>query len=127
MHGNKPLLSYRDEFPITKRFICLDHAGIAPVPLRAKKAVEKYLKEASRFGAFYYQTWKNRIEEVRKDCAHLINSNPKEIAFVKNTSHGLSLIAGGLNWKRGDKVLLYEKEFPGKRGKRGNCFYRGEF
>ena len=31
---------------------------------------------------------------------------------MKSTSHGLSLVANGLDWKPGDNLLVYEKEFP---------------
>jgi len=54
----------------------------------------------------------NRIEQVRESAATLINAAPDEVAFVKNTSHGLSIVAEGLEWKSGDNVLVYEKEFP---------------
>jgi selenocysteine lyase/cysteine desulfurase len=35
-----------------------------------------------------------------------------DVAFVKNTSHGLSLIARGLSWKPGDEIIISEVEFP---------------
>lgn len=104
--------SYRREFPIIDKYIYLDHAGVAPVSLRAKAAVEKFLSESAQGGAFHYPQWALRIAHARKNCARLVNATADEIAFVKNTSHGLSLVAGGLDWKAGDNVLFYEKEFP---------------
>jgi len=108
----KPLESYRNEFPITERYLYLDHAGVAPLSLRVRKAVEHFLAEASDFGAFRLPDWMYRIEEARRAAAKLINAEPEEVAFVKNTSHGLSIVAEGLEWKSGDAVLVYEKEFP---------------
>jgi len=105
----KSLEAYR---PVTQRYVYLDHAGIAPLSLRVRRAVEHFLTEGSDFGAFRYHHWMNRIEEVRGDAARLINAEPEEVAFVKNTSHGLSIVAEGLEWKSGDNVLVYEKEFP---------------
>jgi selenocysteine lyase/cysteine desulfurase len=35
-----------------------------------------------------------------------------EIAFVGNTSEGLSAIATGLEWKPGDSVLIAKPDFP---------------
>ncbi|HAK60311.1 MAG TPA: aminotransferase, partial [Nitrospiraceae bacterium] len=52
------------------------------------------------------------IARVRTLSAKLIGAEPEEIAFVKNTSHGLSLVAEGLSWKAGDNMVVYEKEFP---------------
>jgi selenocysteine lyase/cysteine desulfurase len=50
--------------------------------------------------------------DIRKTCARLINAETDEIAFVKSTAHGLSIVAEGLDWKTGDNLLIYEKEFP---------------
>ncbi len=103
---------YRKEFPITEKYIYLDHAGVAPLSLRVKNAVETFLAQSVEGGAFHYPQWSQRIVDVRKACARLINAEPNETAFVKSTSHGLSIVAEGLDWKPGDNVLIYEKEFP---------------
>jgi cysteine desulfurase / selenocysteine lyase len=104
--------AYRREFPITQNYIYLDHAGISPISLRVKDAVEKFLLEAAGGAAFHYSTWVQRIVDVRRACAQLVASDPDEIAFIKSTSHGLALVAEGLDWKPGDNLLVYEKEFP---------------
>jgi selenocysteine lyase/cysteine desulfurase len=109
---DKKIEHYRKEFPVTEKFIYLDNAGVAPLSNRVVRAVDKYLVEASSGGAFHYPAWAKRIAEIRVSCARLVNAGPDEIAFVKNTSHGLSLVAEGLPWKKGDNVIYYEKEFP---------------
>ncbi len=71
-----------------------------------------FLDESTEGGSFHYPEWAERIVEIRRACAQLINAGPEEIAFVKSTSHGLSIVAQGLDWRPGDNVLIYEKEFP---------------
>ena len=113
MNSDKKLFEiYRDEFPVTKDHVYLDHAGVAPVSLRGKRAVEKFLSEATESGMFNYKQWMDRVEEIRKKCATFIGADPEEIAFVKNTSHGISMVAEGLDWKEGDNLLICEKDFP---------------
>jgi cysteine desulfurase / selenocysteine lyase len=109
---NRFFESYRREFPVTNKYIYLDHAGVAPVSLRVKTAVAHYLEEAASGGACNYPLWSERIAMTRTTCARLINAAPDEVAFVKNTSHGLSIVAEGLDWRAGDNLLIYEKEFP---------------
>jgi len=104
--------TYRREFPVSGNYIYLDHAGVSPISLRVKTAIEKFLAESAEGGSFHYPVWAERIVEIRRACAQLINAGPDEIAFVKSTSHGLSIVAQGLDWKPGDNVLIYEKEFP---------------
>lgn len=103
---------YRREFAVTGKYIFLDHAGVAPIPQRVKAAVGKFLSESNEGGSFYYPLWAQQVEEIRQACARLVNAGPDEIAFVKNTSHGLSIVAQGLDWRPGDNALIYEKEFP---------------
>ncbi len=103
---------YRSEFPIVEKYIYLDHAGVAPISLRVKKAIEQYATEASEGAMFNYMNWMKGVHRIRKRCADLINADIHEIAFVKNTSHGLSIVASGLDWKEGDNMIVYEKEFP---------------
>jgi cysteine desulfurase / selenocysteine lyase len=109
---DKTIERYRREFPVVENYIYLDHAGVAPISLRVRSAVEVFLRESSEGGAFHYPAWAHRVNEVRTNCARLIHAGDDEIAFVKNTSHGLSLVAEGLDWKAGENILFYEREFP---------------
>jgi len=104
--------AFRREFPVTGKYLYLDHSGIAPISLRVKTAVGKFLAESTEGGSFHYPQWAQRTVEIRSACARLINAGPEELAFVKSTSHGLSLVAQGLDWRPGDNVVIYEKEFP---------------
>ncbi len=104
--------TYRQEFPVTQKCIYLDHSGVSPLPLPVKSAIETFLSEATQGGAFHYPKWSQQVVEIRRSCARLVHARPEEIAFVKSTSHGLSIVAKGLDWKPGDNVLIYEKEFP---------------
>ena len=104
--------SYRREFPVTEKYVYLDHAGVAPISLRVANAVGRLLAESTEGGAFHYPEWAQRTVDVRRSCAKLVNAEQDEIAFVKSTSHGLSIVAEGLDWNEGDNLLVYEKEFP---------------
>ncbi len=103
---------YRREFPIVNSSVYLDHAGVGPVSLRVKNEVERFLSRASEKAILDYDSWMDRVEEVRAASAALIGSDKEEIAFIKNTSHGISLVSGGLDWKEGDNVIISDKEFP---------------
>lgn len=106
------LASYRCEFPITRQYSYLDHAGVAPVSLRVKTAIGQFLKESTEGAAFHYPAWAQRVADIRRTSAKLVAADPDELAFVKSTSHGLSIVAEGLDWRPGDNLLVYEKEFP---------------
>ena len=102
----------RKLFPVTEKHVYLDHAAVAPVSLRAARAAKEFFDEATSEGAFRWDKWMEEIENVRKVFSELIGSEKNEVAFVRNTSHGISLVASGIDWKSGDSVVIYKKEFP---------------
>lgn len=100
------------EFPIRKSQVYLNHAGVAPLPRRAVEAMGRYASECSQGGIVSYPEWNRRIRAAREGAARLIGAEPGEIAFVKNTTHGLMIVAQGLDWKPGDVVVVEERPFP---------------
>ena len=42
----------------------------------------------------------------------MINTLPERIAYTDNTSNGINILAQSINWKRGDRILLNDIEFP---------------
>jgi len=99
-------------FPITQEYIYLNHAAVGPLSARAVQAMQKFLEEASREGGLKWPTWMREAERTRARAAQLINARPHEIAFMRNTSDGLSAIANGLDWRPGDNVVSCNCEFP---------------
>ena len=106
------LENIRKEFPVTSEIIFFDHARVAPLPKRVKQVVTAFIDEATRFGTAHYETWVLELEHTRKKFAELINANRDEIAFVKNTSEGISIVANGFDWQLGDNVVIPDIEFP---------------
>jgi len=107
------LIALRREFPALAQQLYLNHAGVAPASLRLKTAVNEWLDDLVQNGIKNERGWEDRAERVRSQCAQLIGAQPDEIAFVRNTSHGLGLIAEGLPWRTGDEVAVCtELEYP---------------
>lgn len=104
--------SWRGEFPVVEQFIYLDHAGVAPVSRRVMLAVQNVIERSAKLGAFGYPAWGRDVDRTRVLAARLLKAEEQEIAFVRSTSHGLSLVAEGLAWEQGDNILVYELEFP---------------
>ena len=101
----------REEFPITRNYNFQNHAGVGPISRRAADAVRQYLKHAEE-NSYLRGGFFKRVERVRGQVGLLINANPDEMAFTKNTSEGISFVANGLTWQRGDNVVITNVEFP---------------
>ncbi len=104
------------EFPLHPEIIYLNHAGIAPWPRRAADAVIAFANENVRLGPGHYQGWLRTETRLRALLAQLLNAeSADDIALLKNTSEGLSFVAGGLDWSAGDVVVVSDEEFPSNR------------
>lgn len=68
--------------------------------------------DACEFGSLHYDQWLEAYEGLRLATAKLINAHRDEIAHVKNTSEGIATVAMGIDWRAGDKVVLFREEFP---------------
>jgi selenocysteine lyase/cysteine desulfurase len=103
---------YREEFPVTQNLIYLNHAAVAPLPRRSAKAMQELAEDALQFGSLHYDRWLDAYEGLRVLAARLIGANRGEIALIKNTSEGISLIAQGVDWRPGDRIVAFREEFP---------------
>jgi selenocysteine lyase/cysteine desulfurase len=104
------------QFPITEQIIHLNHAAVGPWPRVTADAVKAFAEENTRLGSLHYPNWMKKEQDLREAVATLIHAaSADEIALVKNTSEGLSMIAYGLDWQSGDNVVGILQEFPSNR------------
>jgi selenocysteine lyase/cysteine desulfurase len=101
-----------DEFPVSQNLIYMNHAGVSPIPVRSATAGVAQLREYLTSGAYNLRGWQDVSNAGRGLFARLVGASPLEVAFVKNTSEGLSFVAGGLSWEEGDNVVTTSYEFP---------------
>ena len=102
----------RREFPALERWTYMDVAGRGVLSRDARAALDSHLDERMLNGgdkAKFFEL----VETTRERFAQLIHAAPDEIAYAKNISDGLNMIATGFDWKRGDNVILCpELEHP---------------
>lgn len=103
------------EFPVRQDGIYLNHAAVAPWPRRAGLAAAAFADENVTHGSLNYPAWAEAEQALRATVASLVNAQAGDIAFLKNTSEGLSVVAHGFPWKSGDNVVISDEEFPSNR------------
>jgi len=98
----------RENFPIVRNKIFLNHAAHSPLPKPVADAIIGYVKEAS-------EQWVSEInfEEAKGLFAKLINAKRKEeVAFIPNTSTGLNIVANMLEYNENSNIVTTDLEFP---------------
>jgi selenocysteine lyase/cysteine desulfurase len=105
--------SLRREFPVTERYAYLNHAAIGPLPRRAAARMAALAETVAATGDRLWPQRNVEIERVRGLAARLLGAREThEVAFVENTSTGLSMVAEGIDWRPGDNVVGAAVEFP---------------
>ena len=56
--------------------------------------------------------WWDGAAEVRGKVGQFIGCDPADVALLRSTGEGISLVSLGLDWHPGDEVVLYDQEFP---------------
>ena len=103
-------------FALDDGLVYLNHAGVAPWPVCARDAAIAFARENAASGAANYPRWIAVEQRLRDRLAQLIGAaGADDIALVPNTSAGLSIIAGGLDWRAGDNIVSFAGEFPSNR------------
>jgi len=101
----------RREFPVARDKIFLAHAGVCPLPQRVAQVICDYVQRSTT-GDQEALTTLQCLEDGRKLAARLLYCRPEEIAFVGPTSLALSFVAAGLNFRKGDNILIYHDDYP---------------
>ncbi|MEW6730456.1 MAG: aminotransferase class V-fold PLP-dependent enzyme [Acidobacteriota bacterium] len=102
----------RQFFPIIKNYIYLNHAAITPYSTRVNASLAAIINDITENGAVNWHNWLALIDQTRAAAARLIGAQTEQIAFVGNTSDGLSAIANGIDWRAGDNIVSCDIEFP---------------
>ena len=100
----------RNEFPVARDKIFLAHAGVCPLPRRVAAAICECAQAATLGDQEAFVV--HRLNDARQLGARLLNCQPEAIALVGPTSLGLSFVAAGLNFRKGDNVLIYHEDYP---------------
>lgn len=98
----------REQFPVTKKRIYLNHAAHSPLPKPVAMAIRQYADELCKSGIATV-----KCQDWGKTCfAKLIGARAEEIAALGNTSEGMNIAANVLRYPRGAKVVTTDLEYP---------------
>jgi cysteine desulfurase / selenocysteine lyase len=100
----------RHEFPVTREKAFLAHAAVCPLPRRVADAIARCANEGTLGDQEAFML--HRLDDARKLASQLLNCQSEEVALVGPTSLALSFIAAGLNFRKGDNILIYHDDYP---------------
>jgi cysteine desulfurase/selenocysteine lyase len=98
------------EFPVAREKVFLAHAGVCPLPRRVAEAISECARQAMLGDQEAFML--HRLNDARKLASQLLNCQSDEVALVGPTSLSLSFVAAGLNFRKGDNILIYYDDYP---------------
>ncbi len=100
-------------FPSAQTSIHLNHAGVSPVASPVADAVRSVVYALVSDNPFpEYMAHQKRQEALREAFGRMMNVAPQTIGFVRNTSHGLAIIAQALPLAPGENIVVAGNEYP---------------
>jgi cysteine desulfurase / selenocysteine lyase len=103
----------RELFPhLKKGLIYFNHASMSPLSSRTAAVLNQLITDKSETEIDNFHHLFKIISENKIALTEMLNTSPDRIAFTDNTSNGINLLASGINWKKNDRILLNDAEFP---------------
>lgn len=107
-----PRLGDRGLFPLLEPRAYLNHAGVSPPSEPVRLAVHEAVDDFARRGGDAVGAAVERRGRLRARVAELLGAAPADVGLTTNTSSGIQAVALDLPWRRGDRVVLLDGEFP---------------
>ena len=92
--------------------VYLSWAAIAPPSTAVRAQVRQVLDDYARGGLRGFGKWLPQRDRLRSSLAALIGAAPSEIGFSQSTTSAVLAIARSIDWQRGERIVLFEGEFP---------------
>ena len=111
--NEKEILKARSYFPyLEKGIIYFNHASTGPLTTRVKAAIDNLLNNKNEGKIDDYNELLRIVGETKQLLGKMLNTQTSRIAFTENTSIGLNILAQGIKWEKGDRIILNDVEFP---------------
>ena len=105
-------MDHRKEFADFDDVTYLDAATQGPLPLASAQAAKEALEWKKLPFLIPNGTYFDLPDRIRASIAKIIHAEPDDIALTAGASAGFAAVAAGIDWKKGDEVIVARGEFP---------------
>jgi len=103
----------KSNFMLRKGLIMMNAANLCPSPYPVQQFVFKYTRDVDADASFANRGKFGKMkEDARTALAEYVGADPDEIAITRNTSEGNNIVIGGLTFKSGDEVVIWDENHP---------------
>lgn len=103
----------RRHFAFTDELIMMNNGTLGAMPKPVFNTLMKYFKVQTTNPYECYNFFPQVKGEVKNKLARFVNAGVDEVAITRNTTEGMNLVPSGLDFKKGDEVIISTQEHPG--------------
>jgi len=92
--------------------IYFNHAALGPWSTLVLDRIKEYMDERSGLSVMNFESLVKWNFGAKEKLAKLLGTSTNRLSWVDNVANGLSILAQGLDWKNGDRIILNDIEFP---------------
>src|SRR5678815_4086033 len=105
-----------DDFAFAPGLVYLQTGSLGPTPKPVMERTIAAWKELELNPSFYgYGAQEHAMDDVRATAARFLGARTEEIVVTRCTTDGMNMVAQGLTFAAGDRVLTTDQEHPGGR------------
>lgn len=92
--------------------IYFNHAALGPWSTLVLDRIKEYMDERSGLNVMNFESFVKWNFGAKEKLAKLLGTSTTRLSWVDNVANGLSILAQGLDWNFGDRIILNDIEFP---------------
>jgi cysteine desulfurase / selenocysteine lyase len=101
----------REAFELAPGLVYLNHAATGVLPVATREALHAFVDDHAARGVLGVYTRELALPAYRSRIAAFIGGRGEEIALLRNTSDGATILAQGLDLRAGDEIVTGANEF----------------
>jgi selenocysteine lyase/cysteine desulfurase len=102
----------RSLFPDLEARVYLNHAAVSPPSVRVQAAANRVLQDYGRLGLGGVFPWMDQRARLKQQLGALLGVSADQLALGSSTNRCLVDLALCMDWQPGDRVVLFQGEFP---------------
>ncbi|RJQ57879.1 MAG: aminotransferase class V-fold PLP-dependent enzyme [Stygiobacter sp.] len=92
--------------------VYFNHAAIGPWSKPVLDRIAEYSTQRSGGMVENFPFFLQKNASARTKLAKLLGAETSRLAWIDNVSNGLNILANGIDWQTGDRIILNDIEFP---------------
>ncbi|UZR96971.1 aminotransferase class V-fold PLP-dependent enzyme [Chondrinema litorale] len=101
----------RSEYSVSTSVANLNNGGVSPQPKVVQEVLAHYTREFNTIPSMHMWSKGDISNSVREQLAELAGCSPEEIAVNRNTTEAINTVIWGMNYNKGDEIILTEQDY----------------